>query len=69
MTSEFTDAPDFRVTVDPTEQNGLRVRAQLMADKSVTIRHERISRQTGHLEDRDMVRLNVALAFVMGLAD
>jgi mRNA interferase MazF len=69
MSSEFTDAPDFRVTIDPTEQNGLRVRSQVMADKPVTIRRERVGRQIGHLEDRDVARLNIALAFVMGLAD
>ena len=27
MTSECSDAPDFRVTVDPTATNGLRVSA------------------------------------------
>jgi len=27
MTSECSDAPDFRVTIDPTEKNGLRVRS------------------------------------------
>lgn len=69
MTSEFSEAPDFRVTVDPTEQNGLRVRSQVMADKPVTIRRERIGRRIGHLEGGDIARLNMALAFVMGLAD
>ena len=69
MTSEFSDAPDFRVTIEPTEQNGLRVRSQLMADKPVTIRRERVGRRIGHLADTDMGRLNIALAFVMGLAD
>jgi mRNA interferase MazF len=69
MTSECSDAPDFRVTVDPTAKNGLRVRSQVMADKPVTIRRERIGRQIGHLDDQDIARLNVALAFVMGLAD
>ena len=69
MTSECSDAPDFRVTVDPTEKNGLRVRAQVMADKPVTVRRERIGRQVGHLDDKDILRLNIALAFVMGLAD
>ena len=65
MTSEFSDASDFRVTIDPTELNGLRVRSQVMADKPVMIRRERI----GHLEGQDIARLNIALAFVMGLAD
>jgi len=69
MTSEFSDAPDFRVTIDPSTQNGLRVRSQVMADKPVTIRRERVGRRIGHLEDSDMARLNIALAFVMGLAD
>jgi mRNA interferase MazF len=69
MTSECTDTPDFRVTIDPTAQNGLRVRSQVMADKPVTVRRERIGRGVGHLEDRDISRINIALAFVMGLAD
>jgi mRNA interferase MazF len=29
MTSEYSDAPDFRVSIDPTEKNGLRVRSQV----------------------------------------
>jgi mRNA interferase MazF len=69
MTSESSDAPDFRVTIDPTESNGLRVRSQVMADKPVTIRRERIGRRVGRLDDNDIGRLNIALAFVMGLAD
>lgn len=69
MTSECTDAPDFRVSIDPTERNGLRVRSQVMADKPVTVRRERVGPVLGRLDDNDIGRLNVALAFVMGLAD
>jgi mRNA interferase MazF len=69
MTSDCSDAADFRMTIDPTERNGLRVKSQVMADKPVTIRRERIGRQIGHLDDKDVARLNIALAFVMGLAD
>jgi mRNA interferase MazF len=69
MTSDCSEAPDFRVTIDPSERNGLRVKSQVMADKPVTIRRERIGRQIGHLDDKDVARLNIALAFVMGLAD
>jgi mRNA interferase MazF len=69
MTSECSDAPAFRVTIEPTEENGLRHRSQVMADKPVTVRRERIGRQVGHLDGKDILRLNVALAFVMGLAD
>lgn len=69
MTSDIVDAPDFRVTIEPIEKNGLRVRSQVMADKPVTVRRERIGRLVGCLNDADIGRLNVALAFVMGLAD
>lgn len=69
MTSDCSEAPDFRVTIDPTQKNGLRVRSQVMADKPVTVRRERIGRQVGHLDDNDIARLNIALAFVIGLAD
>jgi mRNA interferase MazF len=69
MTSEIVDAPDFRVTIDPSEENGLRLRSQVMADKSVTVRRARIRQLIGRLDDRDIGRLNIALAFVMGVAD
>jgi mRNA interferase MazF len=69
MTSDCSDAPDFRITIDPSETNGLRVKSQVMADKPVAIRRERIGRKVGHLDDKDIARLSIALAFVMGLAD
>ncbi len=69
LTSELADAPDFRITISPSPENGLRLTSQVMADKPVTIRRERIGRQIGHLDSQDMVRLSAALAFVLGLAD
>jgi mRNA interferase MazF len=69
LTSELADAPDFRVTVDPKPENGLRVTSQVMADKPVTIRRERIGKKIGRLGNQDMARLSAALAFVLGLAD
>ena len=69
ITSDCSDAPDFRVMIDPNERNGLRVKSQVLADKPVTVRRERIGQHVGHLDDADFARLNVALALVMGLAD
>jgi mRNA interferase MazF len=68
MTSDLAEA-DFRVTIEPGPETGLRVRSQVMADKPVTVRRERIGERVGRLGAADMARLNVALAFVMGLAD
>jgi len=47
----------------------LRLTSQVMADKPVTIRRERIGRKIGRLGSQDMARLGTALAFVLGLAD
>lgn len=69
MTSEIVDAPDFRVTIEPSAASGLRARSQVMADKPVTVRRERIRQTIGHLSDGELSRLNVALAFALGLAD
>jgi mRNA interferase MazF len=69
MTSEIVEAPDFRVTIQPSAENGLGARSQIMADKPVTVRRTRIGQPIGRLDDGDVGRLNVALAFVMGLAD
>ena len=69
MTSQIVNAPDFRITIDPTKSNGLRVRSQVMADKPVTVRRGRIGQLIGRLDQGDIRRLNVALAFVVGLAD
>jgi mRNA interferase MazF len=68
LTSELREA-DFRVTIEPGPETGLRVRSQVMADKPVTIRRERIGRRIGQIAAADMARLNIALAFVIGLAD
>jgi mRNA interferase MazF len=69
MTSDIQTADDFRVTVAPSAENGLRTVSQVMADKPVTVRRERIGRRIGRLAAGDMARVGVALAFVMGLAD
>ncbi|MBV9219658.1 MAG: type II toxin-antitoxin system PemK/MazF family toxin, partial [Methylobacteriaceae bacterium] len=68
MTSDLVDAPDFRLTVHPSPENGLRTRSQIMVDKPVTVRRERIGQRIGRLDAADVGRLDVALAFVVGLA-
>jgi mRNA interferase MazF len=69
MTTDLADAPDFRITIEPSKENGLRARSQIMADKPVTLRRERVSRTIGRLNAKDIRRLGIALVFVMGLAD
>ena len=70
MTSTlFEAASGFRVTIEPSAANGLRAVSQVMADKPVTLRRERIGQRIGRLDGPEITRLNRALAFVLGLAD
>jgi mRNA interferase MazF len=69
LSSDLAGAPDFRVTIEPSPENGLGLKSQIMADKPVTIRRERIGQKIGRLNNQDMARLGIALAFVLGLAD
>jgi mRNA interferase MazF len=56
MTFDWSDAPDFRVTIDPNEKNSLRTKFQVIADKPVTIRRERVGQHVGRLDDPDIAR-------------
>ena len=69
LTSALAEAAEFRVTIKPDAENGLGAISQVMADKSVTIGRTRVGQHIGWLQWGDMVKLNAAPAFVMGLAD
>jgi mRNA interferase MazF len=68
FTTDPTDAPLFRLRVEPTESNGLRAVCRLMVDKITTVPKIRIGMRVGHLSDEDMVRLNRAVLVFLGIA-
>ncbi|MDE1149970.1 MAG: type II toxin-antitoxin system PemK/MazF family toxin [Azospirillaceae bacterium] len=69
MTNELVDAPDFRIDIEADPRNGLREPSQIMVDKPVTVRRERIGQVIGHLDPNEIAKLDAAIALVMGLAD
>jgi mRNA interferase MazF len=68
VTTTIVDAPLFRVTVEPSANNGLRAISQIMVDKITTVRRDRIAETVGHLEDDAMLRVNRALVLWLGIA-
>ena len=68
FTTDPTDAPLFRLLVEPKETNGLRAPCRLMADKITTVAKSKIGSRIGRLDDEDMVRLNRAIVVFLGLA-
>jgi mRNA interferase MazF len=67
VTSHLHAAPIFRIPVTPTRENGLRAPSQIMIDKVVTLRRERVRETVGHLDEVTLARVNRALAVVLGL--
>ena len=68
FTTDPTDAPLFRLLVEPTESNGLRAPCRLMVDKITTVPKTRLGARVGRLTDEDMVRLNRAVLVFLGIA-
>ena len=68
FTTDPTDAPLFRIPIEPSEKNGLRALSRLTVDKLTTVSKERVGSRVGHLDDEDMVRLNRAILVFLGMA-
>ena len=68
FTTDATDAPLFRLAVEPSENNGLRAVCRLMVDKITTVPKSRIGTRAGRLGDADMLRLNRAVLVFLGIA-
>ena len=67
FTTDPTDAPLFRLPVEPTEGNGLRSMSRLMVDKITTVPRAKLGMRIGRLLDQDMVRLNRAVVVFLGI--
>ena len=68
FTTDDTDAPLFRLPVEPNERNGLRVPCRLMVDKVTTVPKSKVGAHIGRLDDEDILRLNQAVLVFLGLA-
>jgi len=68
FTTDPTDAPLFRLAVEPSAENGLRAVCRLMVDKITTVPKAKVRTREGRLADEDIVRLNRAILVFLGIA-
>jgi mRNA interferase MazF len=68
LTTDETEAPLFRLAVEPSERNGLRATCRLMVDKITTVPKSKVGAHVGRLDDEDILRLNQAMIVFLGLA-
>ena len=69
FTKDPTNLPLFRVLVEPSKLNGLEFPSRIMVDKILTIRKNRLGYRIGRLEEKDIARLDRAIATFLGLTD
>jgi mRNA interferase MazF len=68
ITSTLRDAPLLRLTLEPNTANGLQKASQIMVDKLLTVRREKVGDTIGRLSDKQLAELNRLLALVVGIA-
>jgi len=67
LTSDLRNAPLVRITIEPTVENGLEQRSQLMVDKAATVDRGRIRQRIGQVDMATMLATNAALGRFLGL--
>lgn len=68
LTSDLRDTPLFRITIEPSPENGLHHRSQIMVDKIHTVPRAKIGPSLGRLSDDDQIAVNRSLMLFLGLA-
>nr|WP_158807719.1 type II toxin-antitoxin system PemK/MazF family toxin [Beijerinckia sp. L45] len=62
------DSELLRVDIEATSKNGLRLPSQISVDKMTTVRRDKIGGIIGDVDDATILRVNRALAVLLGLA-
>ncbi len=68
ITSTLVEAPLFRLSLEPSERNGLKQKSQVV-DKIIAMGRAKCAPVIGHIERQEFITLNHMLAVVIGIAD
>jgi len=68
VTSTLVAAPLLRITVQPSDGNGLRKPSQVMVDKAMTVKRDKIGQAFGRIDADAMVEVERCLAVFLGIA-
>lgn len=68
ITSTLVSAPLLRVSVQPGMGNGLHKRSQIMIDKIMTVKREKVGVTFGRIDADVLVEVERCLAVFLGIA-
>ncbi|WP_342150470.1 type II toxin-antitoxin system PemK/MazF family toxin [Methylorubrum sp. SB2] len=67
LSGTLVDAPLVRITVRPTPGNGLRKPSQVMIDKAMTLRRDKVGAPFGRLDADTMLAVSRSLSVFLGI--
>lgn len=68
ITSKIVDAPLVRITIEPSDENGLSKKSQVMVDKTLTIPKEKAGQPFGFIDYTTAQEVDRCLAVFLGIA-
>jgi mRNA interferase MazF len=68
VTSTLVAAPLLRVNVHPTAGNGLQKLSQVMVDKAMTVKRDKLGEPFGRIDADVLVEIERCLAVFLGIA-
>jgi mRNA interferase MazF len=67
LTATLVDAPLLRITVEPDLDNGLDQPFQVMVDKAITVKRDKIGPVLGRIDADLLVKVERTLAMFLGI--
>ncbi|WP_247834144.1 type II toxin-antitoxin system PemK/MazF family toxin [Bradyrhizobium sp. 200] len=68
LSSDVQEGLLLRPIIEAKPSNGLRLRSQIMTDKMIALRHDRVQSIIGQIDSKTSEQLDRALLVVLGLA-
>ncbi len=68
VSSTLLDAPRLRVPLQPSATNGLQKPSQVMVDKAITVKRERVGPAFGRIDPGALIEVERCLAIFLGIA-
>lgn len=68
VTSTLVAAPLLRIKVQPSLESGLQKPSQVMVDKAMTVKRDKIGASFGRIDADSMVEVERCLAVFLGIA-
>lgn len=68
LTSALVSAPLLRITVQPGVDNGLQKPSQVMVDKAVTLKRDKVGLPFGRIDADALIEVERCLAVFLGIA-